>query len=216
MRNNKLILFFSFSLLIGLLWISPILAQEEEYVDPNVPESWYEAPQSASEIGIEEFQQSPVLDEKVEMGELATVEERLPKDPPVIEPYEKVGEYGGTASIWDRSIEQWALDDFSEATALRVTVDGKKIIPSHIKEYEYTDDYKGLTFHLYEGMKWSNGDDFTSEDYLYWWEYEANNEDLTPVPPENWNPPLVDVTAEDKWTVTFHYDRAVPNAHLGF
>ena len=60
------------------------------------PESWFEPPRTASELGIESFRQSPVLDAQVASGELPPVEERLPDDPIVVEPFERIGVHGGT------------------------------------------------------------------------------------------------------------------------
>ncbi|MFW6287682.1 MAG: hypothetical protein ACOC2J_02920, partial [bacterium] len=96
--NKKIIYFIMFSLFLSVIFVPNILANDKyrEFIDPEIPESWYEAPQKASEMDINEFNQSPMLDEKVEEGELPPVEERLPDDPPVIEPYEEVGKYGGT------------------------------------------------------------------------------------------------------------------------
>ena len=44
---------------------------------------------------ISKFQQAPVLDDRVESGELPPVEERLPEDPAVLVPWVEIGEYGG-------------------------------------------------------------------------------------------------------------------------
>ncbi len=40
------------------------------------------------------YQESPMLRDRVESGELPPVEERLPTNPYVVEPVESVGEYG--------------------------------------------------------------------------------------------------------------------------
>ena len=67
------------------------------------PRSWFEPPRTASELGIDRFRQSPLLDAEVAAGDLPPVEERLPEDPVVAEPYAAIGRYGGTASIFDRA-----------------------------------------------------------------------------------------------------------------
>jgi peptide/nickel transport system substrate-binding protein len=51
-------------------------------------------PRTASELSIETFRQSPSLDAQVAAGELPPVEERLPDDPVVIEPFSDIGVYG--------------------------------------------------------------------------------------------------------------------------
>ena len=42
------------------------------------------------------YEQAPVLDEKVSVGELPPVDERLPAEPLVMDTIEGPGEYGGT------------------------------------------------------------------------------------------------------------------------
>lgn len=68
-----------------------------------------------------------------------------------------------------------------------------------------------MTLHLREGLKWSDGKPFTSEEYLFWWEHVAHNEKLTPIPPEEVEPiATLDVTAPDKNTVVFKYSQPNP------
>ena len=64
-----------------------------------MPSEWFAPPKTASELGITEFAQSPLLDDR----DLPPVEERLPDDPVVSHPYERIGKYGGKARItlWD-------------------------------------------------------------------------------------------------------------------
>ena len=41
------------------------------------------------------YRESPLLKAKVDAGELPPVEDRLPQEPMVVQPVEKVGRYGG-------------------------------------------------------------------------------------------------------------------------
>ncbi|NQZ70082.1 MAG: hypothetical protein HRT89_18670, partial [Lentisphaeria bacterium] len=75
---------------------------KSKLIDPNVPDSWYQETKSASEMGIKNFTQSPLLDARVKSGKLPPVNERL-VDPIVIEPYKSIGKYGGT-------LETYSLD----------------------------------------------------------------------------------------------------------
>ena len=61
----------------------------------NMPPEWFAPPKTASELGITQFSQSPILDGQG----LPPVEDRLPGDPVVSHPYERIGKYGGKARV---------------------------------------------------------------------------------------------------------------------
>lgn len=44
------------------------------------------------------------------------------------------------------------------------------IIPGVAEKWDYTDDFKTLTFHLRKDAKWSNGDPVTAHDFVYAWQ----------------------------------------------
>jgi hypothetical protein len=68
--------------------------------DDAWPTSWFFAPVSSSAAGIKTFQESPFLAERVANGSLPPVEDRLPDDPVVIEPFTRIGTYGGTLKVF--------------------------------------------------------------------------------------------------------------------
>ncbi|MFW6269360.1 MAG: ABC transporter substrate-binding protein [Bacillota bacterium] len=206
------------SIFLTLFFACNVMAQENEFVDPDIPESWYEAPKTASDMGIKEFDQSPMLDQRVEEGELPPVEERLPEDPIVVEPYKEVGEYGGTLITWGRNRDLsnfWGnlgeLND--EPMAGRSTPDGSEVFPSYFKDWEYSEDADELTIYFREGMKWSDGEEFTADDYVYWYKHVAQNEDLNPVSPEDFSPPLIDVVKENDYALTLKFGESFPRFH---
>ena len=148
-----------------------VAASEDQVIDPNIPDSWYRAPRTASELGIKKFSQAPMLEDRVENGELPAVSERLPEDPPIIEPYAEIGRYGGEATLWTETLN---ITSYSETRFWlyfgggRITPDGK-VIPSFLKGWDYSEEAKVLTLHLREGLKWSDGHTMTADDYIFWW-----------------------------------------------
>ena len=62
---------------------------------------------------------------------------------------------------------------------LRVDKDGK-IAPSMAEKYEVSDDGLTWTFHLRDGLKWSDGSDFTANDFVYSWQRMVNPEVAAP------------------------------------
>ena len=182
---------------------------ERGLVDPNIPDSWFVAPKTASQWGIRKFNQSPLLDERVRSGQLPPVAQRLPDDPPVIEPYENVGKYGGTAVVWATQLAStgWASEALvwiRGANYLRSDPTATEMLPYIVKDWKHSSDNKSFTVYLWEGLKYSNGDPLTADDYLFWWKHVANNKDLSPIPPEDGVPTgISNVTKIDDYTVKF-------------
>lgn len=218
MKSKKLVLLVIISLVLFLLCGSVILANEDisKFIDPNIPDSWYKAPQTASELGITKFNQAPMLEERVLNGEIPPLEQRLPDDPIVIEPYDKVGKYGGTITVWHTNLDSFINYDGQfagnePAGAARAVPDGTKMVPYLLKDWKFSDDYKEVTLYLRKGLKYSNGNPFTADDYMYWWEHVANNKDLYPISPQDWKPiPLLDVKKIDDYSVKFIYGKPYP------
>lgn len=189
---------------ICLLGVSSALAQQtwdtlQEY-------------EKATGNKIEKFSESPMLRTKVAAGELPSVEERLPEEPQVIELLEEVGQYGGTMYLIS------VLGEGSEIEASIRDIGGvtyeNKIIPSVAKGWDLSDDYKTLTLHLRKGMKWSDGEPFTADDILFWYEDIILNDELTPVKPKKWSPggEPMKATKIDDYTVRFEFSLPYPSA----
>ncbi len=52
---------------------------------------------------------------------------------------------------------------------LKIDKEGK-VVPGLAQKYEISDDQLTWTFHLRDGLKWSDGSDFTAEDFVYSWQ----------------------------------------------
>ena len=79
----------------------------------------------------------------------------------------EIGTYGGTINLIGGG-GSWDLSRPTLETIIRRQTDGS-YVPNVIKSYEVSDDYKVWTFHLREGMKWSDGDDFNADDITFWY-----------------------------------------------
>lgn len=49
-----------------------------------------------------------------------------------------------------------------------------KVVPGAAEKWDISADKKTYTFHLRDGMKWSNGDPVTAHDFAYAWKYALN------------------------------------------
>ena len=162
-----------FSLLVFvtlIITLSPLAALAEE---PPVPT---------------EFKEAPMLAEMTATGELPPVEERLPKDVMVVAPYESVGQYSGT---WHRAF--LGVKDFHALG--RLIYDSiltwplnpvDPVGPGLAKEWKWSEDGKTLTLYLREGLKWSDGEPFTVDDIIFWWEDIENDPQITAAPHSEW------------------------------
>ena len=62
---------------------------------------------------------------------------------------------------------------------LRMDKEGK-VVPSLAQKYEVSDDGLTWTFHLRDGLKWSDGSDFTANDFVYSWQRMVDPEVAAP------------------------------------
>jgi ABC-type dipeptide/oligopeptide/nickel transport system permease component/ABC-type transport system substrate-binding protein len=126
--------------------------------------------------------QSPVLQRLCQRGLLPPVAQRTGPEPLVLTA-EQIGSYGGTwltASFSDRYIFTSLMGRrMSNVGLLRWSPLGYPIVPNLARSYEVSPDYREFTFHLRRGVRWSDGEPFTSGDILYWWRHEVNDDVLT-------------------------------------
>jgi len=118
----------------------------------------------------------------------ADVKARLPEEPLVEVPYSEIGKYGGELEGLSLGPESGNSEYLSwrHANLIRYAEDLETIVPNLVKDFSVSDDLKTFTFTLRKGHKWSDGQPFTSDDVLFWWEDIMLNKELTPEVPEYW------------------------------
>jgi peptide/nickel transport system substrate-binding protein len=128
--------------------------------------------------------EAPMLAELVKAGKLPPVEQRLPEEPLVVKPLQGIGKYGGT---WRRGFT--GVADKENGNRI-VAVDkllftdytGNKVVPSLAKSWEFRDGGRTFVVNLRKGIKWSDGQPFTTNDIMFWFEDIYQNKDLVPLP----------------------------------
>lgn len=130
----------------------------------------------------ESFSEAPSLAERVEAGDLPPVEERIGSQPMVVQPVHEIGQYGGT---WRRAFTGPGDGEngnriMSSDKPLFWDYTGSEIAPSLARDWEISDEGRVTTIYLREGMRWSDGEPFTSADFMFWYEHIYSNEELTP------------------------------------
>ncbi|MYE80311.1 MAG: hypothetical protein F4X36_00375, partial [Gammaproteobacteria bacterium] len=155
---------------VAALFVASATAQPTER---EFPDAWYEAPKTASEIGLTSFSGSPFLEGRG----LPPVEERLPDDPVVIQPYESIGKYGGKARItlWD----SWQF--FNWEHALTLSADMRNVLPNLAESWSLSEDGRVTTVKLRAGLKWSDGAPLTADDFMFRLNHVFLDPDFSPL-----------------------------------
>lgn len=133
-----------------------------------------------------QYQESPTLAEQVAAGTLPPVNERLPENPLVLEPVEMIGEYGGTwRTVADNDGLGWVRQMIMVEPFAKFERDLNGLRPNIVSSWEFNDDATELTLQFRRGVKWSDGQPLTVDDYLFWWNDMVLNENV-PVNAPGW------------------------------
>ncbi|GAB4428360.1 MAG: ABC transporter substrate-binding protein [Chloroflexi bacterium OHK40] len=162
------------------------------------------------------YKEAPMLARLVEAGSLPPVDQRLPKNPLVVEVLDQIGVYGGE---WTMGMEEddnvTLLKSILYDGLVRWNLDWTAVEPNLAESWKVENGGAKYTFKLREGVKWSDGTPFTSADILFWAEKIRLNDELHGDFP-GWMQVIVDgedvdpvVTAPDPTTVIFEWP--VPN-----
>ncbi|HEY8744673.1 MAG TPA: ABC transporter substrate-binding protein, partial [Chloroflexota bacterium] len=132
------------------------------------------------------YKEAPQLAALVKAGSLPPVDQRLPANPRVIKPLQSVGEYGGT---WHRAYQglsdRWGPTKLMEEPLSRweaPDVNTIQVVPNFAEKWDQNSDATEFTFHLRQGLKWSDGQPVTTDDAKFWWEDVQQNKDLVTAP----------------------------------
>jgi peptide/nickel transport system substrate-binding protein len=138
------------------------------------------------------YKESPMLAEQVAAGTLPPVDERLPQNPAVVTPFNEVGTYGGdlrfgfvgTNPGWGG---MWYTVGWENLVIWRPDFSG--VEPNIAESWEVSDDAREYTFHLRQGIKWSDGVEFTADDVMFYIEdILFNPEVMVNGPAADWLP----------------------------
>ena len=152
--------------------------------------------------------QAPQWQEMVKAGDLPPLEERLPANPRVIEPLDSIGQYGGT--MRHPLLGSWSSRFYSfmgDENLLMWTPNWDGLLPNVAESYDVNDNSTEFTFQLRKGMRWSDGELFTANDIMFWYNDIMLNEELTPQKP-NWLTVAGEfavVEAPDDYTIKFSF-----------
>ena len=157
------------------------------------------------------FGEAPMLADLVKAGTLPPVEQRLPEPSElmVIKPVHQIGKYGGR---WRRGFTGPADNEngnriVSTDKILMFDYTGNKVIPCLAKDWRLSDDGKLCVLFLRKGMRWSDGQPFTANDFLFWYNDIYGNKELvrSPAPEFQVNGKPGVLSARDDYTVVYEF-----------
>lgn len=152
--------------------------------------------------------------------ELPPVGERLPDEPLVVAPYERIGMYGGTLDGLSNATEAGTSDLLSvrHVNLVRFADDLTTIVPNVARAWAWNEDFTELTFTLRQGHKWSDGAPFTAEDVAFWYDHLTMDPNVVEKPRDLWmagDEPF-DVEVVDDVTVVFRLAAPKPGLLSAF
>jgi peptide/nickel transport system substrate-binding protein len=125
--------------------------------------------------------EAPDLAAMVKSGDLPPLHERLPDRPPVITPVDSTGHYGGTwRTVLESTDVSWLWMTVRYDQLVGWDPNWKKLIPNVAESYKIRGNGKEYDFTLRKGLKWSDGEPFTADDLMFWYEKVLHNKQLTP------------------------------------
>jgi peptide/nickel transport system substrate-binding protein len=165
------------------------------------------SPTPAPTVEVAKYSEAPALAADVQSGKLPPVEERLPDNPVVTAPQESIGQYGGTlhtASWWPEvgNVQLY----FAVEAPIKWKADLTGYEAALVESYEWSADGKTFTMHMRPGLKWSDGEPYTTADWKYWWDFANNpNQKKWTIPAylRNDDGTPIDITFPDEYTIVW-------------
>jgi len=159
------------------------------------------------------FNEAPMLAEMVARGELPPVHERLP-DEPFISSAPEIGVYGGVyrGAGFGPTHGQLDTEAMRFVGLLRLEPDLVTMRPFLIRDFSVSSDFTTYTLYLRSGLRWSDGELFTSADFSFWYNYMLLNEEITPVIPARYivNDEVMQLETPDDLTVVMRFSAPNP------
>ena len=96
----------------------------------------------------------------------------------VLDGVEGIGKYGGTIRRGYSGVSDYFGPNKVQQVSLVWYNTDLTVRPDLAESWEVSDDAKTWTFKLREGTKWSDGKDFTTDDFKWWYDNVLQQRDV--------------------------------------
>ncbi|MBI1776834.1 MAG: ABC transporter substrate-binding protein, partial [Proteobacteria bacterium] len=156
-----------------------------------------------------DYKEAPSLKDKIASGGLPPTKSRLPDNPLVVKPVERVGKYGGdwnNALVGGGSLSMLFRYQAYEPL-LRYTPDWSGVTPNVAESFEGDAEARVYTVRLRKGMKWSDGHPYTTDDIKFWYDTVLADKRVAFLGQDHWKSggqlARLDIIDEQAFKVTF-------------
>jgi len=156
-----------------------------------------------------DYKEADSLKTKSSKGSLPPLKDRLPDSPLVIKPVEAVGKYGGDwrlALVGGGSLSHLFRYQAYEPL-VRYTADWSGITLNVAEAFDANENATVYTIRLRKGMKWSDGQPYTTADVKFWYDTVLTDKRVAITGQGHWKtdgvPAKLDVIDEQTFKVTF-------------
>ena len=162
--------------------------------------------------------EAPSIAALVKAGKLPALKDRLPEHPYVL-PHNWVtsGKYGGRLNLVDMTTAGGTYGSVREYmygfSPLRWLNDGQSVGPGLAESFESNADATQWTLHFRKGLKWSDGQPWTTADVMFWWEDWTLYQGTGQVPPDelrSGSGKVAKLEAPDAQTLVITFDKPAP------
>ena len=124
--------------------------------------------------------EAPALAALVKDGKLPALADRLPSNPDVVKPLDKVGSYGGSLrrGLRGSADHNGILRLVGNQSLVRWNLAFTEVVPNIAEKWTINETASEFTFTLRRGMKWSDGKPFTADDIVFAMEDCTKNAEL--------------------------------------
>jgi peptide/nickel transport system substrate-binding protein len=161
--------------------------------------------------------EAPMLARRVAAGELPPLKERLPRKPLVVQPLKRSGRYGGT--LRGTSLAPATTSDLQTTmvpSLFRFSHDLAERHPEVAESFDFNADFTTCVIRLREGLRWSDGEPFTADDVIFYFEDWQFDEELSPIVAPQWvrDGERMQVSKRGDHAVQFDFAVATPSFAL--